>query len=111
MKFLIFNQIQILNLLIICILVFETIFDIKYMILPDFSAYILIISSLVMVLMNGHVGPFLLAGLGAMGFILFLYLITRGKGMGFGDVKLALFMGLWLGYPNIILAFYIASIS
>ena len=30
--------------------------------------------------------------------------------MGFGDVKLAIFMGLFLGYPKIIIAFYIAFV-
>jgi len=30
--------------------------------------------------------------------------------MGMGDVKLAIFMGLFLGYPKIILAFYVAFI-
>ena len=39
----------------------------------------------------------LLAGFSAASFILFLHLITRGKGMGFGDVKLALLLGFVLG--------------
>lgn len=29
--------------------------------------------------------------------ILFLYLLTRGRGMGFGDVKMQMVLGLWLG--------------
>lgn len=29
--------------------------------------------------------------------ILLLYLLTRGKGMGFGDVKMQMSLGLWLG--------------
>jgi len=48
--------------------------------------------------------------LGASGFLLILNLITKGNGMGMGDVKLALFMGLFLGYPKIIIAFYVAFI-
>ncbi len=47
--------------------------------------------------------------------ILLLYLITRGRGMGFGDVKLAFNMGfilsLWSGLLAIYLAFVIGGIA
>ncbi len=39
----------------------------------------------------------LLAGLGSALFLLFINLITRGRGMGLGDVKLALFLGMVAG--------------
>ncbi len=35
-------------------------------------------------------------------FFAFLFFITRGQGIGFGDVKLALPLGLLLGYPDIL---------
>jgi leader peptidase (prepilin peptidase) / N-methyltransferase len=44
-----------------------------------------------------------LAGIGAAIFFGALVAITRGKGMGLGDVKLALPLGLLFGYPNILL--------
>ncbi|MDD2483185.1 MAG: prepilin peptidase [Candidatus Shapirobacteria bacterium] len=116
-KFEIFNQIQIFNfqfligLLIIVLLVFSTAFDWKYMILPDFSTIILVSGALVL-WFSGHFGEwnYFLSGLISAGFLLVLNLITKGKGMGMGDVKLAVFMGLLLGFPNIILAFYVAFI-
>jgi leader peptidase (prepilin peptidase) / N-methyltransferase len=43
-------------------------------------------------------------------FLLFLNLITKGKGMGMGDVKLAIFVGLFLGWPRILVAMYAAFI-
>ena len=46
-----------------------------------------------------------------LGFFLFLFLITKGKGMGFGDVKFSFFMGLTLGYPQIIVGFYLAFLT
>ena len=98
-----------LGLLMIVFLVFSGVFDGKYMILPDVSTVTLVLSALVLwcsrffgnwIYMWSAVGSFL--------FLNFLYLITKKKGMGFGDVKLAVFMGLFLGYPRIIVAFYIA---
>ena len=43
-------------------------------------------------------------GLAIAGFFLALIIITRGKGMGGGDVKLGAFLGLGLGFPGGILA-------
>jgi leader peptidase (prepilin peptidase) / N-methyltransferase len=37
-------------------------------------------------------------------FFLALILVTRGRGMGGGDLKLGIFMGLSLGFPNALLA-------
>ncbi len=51
--------------------------------------------------------PFLLAVLMAIligGFFLSLIIITRGKGMGGGDVKLGAFIGLMLGFPQSLVA-------
>jgi len=100
-----------LGLLIIIFLVFSAVFDLKYMILPDFSSIILIIISFLILLINKeNIFLFILIALISSGFLLILNLITKGKGMGMGDVKLAIFMGLFLGYPKIILAFYVAFI-
>ena len=123
-KFEIFNQIQNLNFpnfqtiiqilvsfLVITFLIFSAVFDLKYMILPDFSTIVLITSALAY-WFTGHFSDwnYLWSGLISFGFLYFLYLITKKKGMGFGDVKLAFFMGLFLGYPKIIVAMYVAFI-
>jgi leader peptidase (prepilin peptidase) / N-methyltransferase len=44
------------------------------------------------------------------GFFWFLFAITRGKGMGFGDVRLAFMIGLFNVYPNNILAIFSAFV-
>ena len=46
----------------------------------------------------------ILTGLGIGGFFLALIIVTKGRGMGGGDVKLGAFMGLILGFPNGVLA-------
>lgn len=53
----------------------------------------------------------LFCGLGALFFFFALFLITKGKGMGLGDVKLAFLLGLVLGFPAIILALYLAFLT
>jgi leader peptidase (prepilin peptidase)/N-methyltransferase len=49
---------------------------------------------------------------GAIGFgLLFLIILIYPAGMGEGDVKLALMMGLMNGYPGIFVALYIAVVT
>lgn len=56
----------------------------------------------------------ILMGILIGGFFMTLIIITKGKGMGGGDVKLGAFMGLMLGFPNalvaIVLSFFIGAI-
>lgn len=44
-------------------------------------------------------------------FFMALIIMTKGKGMGGGDVKLGAFMGLILGFPNGVLAVFLGFIS
>ena len=53
----------------------------------------------------------LLSALAAAAFFLSLVFVTKGKGMGLGDVKLAFFIGLVLGWPQILLALFLAFLS
>jgi len=53
-------------------------------------------------------GGYLLAALIGSGFFLLIFLVSRGRAMGFGDVKLAVLMGFLLGYPNILIALFLA---
>jgi prepilin signal peptidase PulO-like enzyme (type II secretory pathway) len=50
------------------------------------------------------------SGLIPAGLFLSLIIISKGKWMGMGDVKLALFMGVFLGSPNIFVALFFAFI-
>ncbi len=54
-----------------------------------------------------HVVP----ALGSFAFLYLLWAATGGRGMGFGDVKLAFLMGLFLGFPVVVVAFYIAFLT
>lgn len=50
----------------------------------------------------------LLSALLASAFFLIIILISQGRWMGWGDPKLAFFMGLLLGFPNILIALFLA---
>ncbi|MCX6783485.1 MAG: prepilin peptidase [candidate division WWE3 bacterium] len=47
----------------------------------------------------------------AVAFFLLLVLVTRGRGMGLGDVKFAFLMGLLCGWPKIAVAIMIAFVT
>ena len=51
------------------------------------------------------------AGVAAAGFFFVIFALSKGRAMGFGDVKLAAFMGLFLGWPNILVALFLAFCS
>ncbi|MCX6726095.1 MAG: prepilin peptidase [Candidatus Shapirobacteria bacterium] len=53
----------------------------------------------------------ILAGLAGVIFFLLLVFLTKGKGMGLGDVKLVGLMGLFLGFPRLIVALYLAFLT
>lgn len=54
------------------------------------------------------VGWTILAAILTAAFFALLIIITKGKGMGWGDVKYVLFLGLALGFPNIIVGVFLA---
>ena len=104
--------IDILFLLVVfSFLIIIFVYDLKYYIIPDkilFPAIAIVF--LYQLIFSFRFLNFnsLWAGLGACAFFLFLFIISGGRWMGFGDVKLAFFMGLFLGYPNILVALFLA---
>jgi prepilin signal peptidase PulO-like enzyme (type II secretory pathway) len=100
--------------LVSCFLIVIFVSDLKTYFIPDGAIYPAIIIALIFNFQFLIFGQFIifrdsiLSGLFAMLFFLFIYLISRGKWMGFGDVKLAALMGLFLGWPNILVAMFLA---
>ncbi len=90
--------------------------DFKYGIIPDFAVAALGLSSLLYRGFLVYVGEmqgrdFVLAvvsGLVALAAFFSLLVVTRGRGMGFGDVKFALVMGFLLGYPRVVVGFFLS---
>ena len=95
----------------VAMLVFLVVFDWKYMIMPDFAVGTLITFALAGVVFDeGNIVPYLISALIGSGFLGAIHLLTRGNGMGLGDVKYAIFMGLLLGPTKTIIAFYLAFV-
>lgn len=126
----IFSIMLIYLLIITSILIFITVYDLKYQIIPNKSIIIGIFVTLSYsiiqylyfsqnqsiqhsVLENAIGIDFINIALGALvgsGLLFLVVLASRGKGMGMGDVKFAILMGLILGFPQILIALYIAII-
>jgi len=87
--------------------------DLKFGIIPDKVVFPAIILSLFysLIVNPQSLTINLASAVGACAFFLILFLITKGKGMGFGDVKLSFLLGLILGFPKIILALYLAFLT
>jgi len=108
------HQLLIINLIIASCLIVIFIADLKYMIIPDEMLIVLVVAALIKIFfvtgLSYSVSCFLSAFF-AFVFFLSIYLITKSKGMGFGDVKLAPVLGLVLGFPDTVIAFYTAFLT
>ncbi len=87
--------------------------DLEHGIIPNKIVYPAVVVSLIY-LAAFHatsLPQYLLSSLAAYFFFFLLYVFTKKKGMGLGDVKFALLMGLILGFPDIVIALYIAFLT
>jgi len=118
-KFSIFNFQTLFNLcflfIVSCFLIVIFVYDLKHYIIPDRVIYPAIIIALIFnfqfLIFNLQFSIFnelILSAFGAALFFLLIVLLSRGKWMGIGDIKLAFFMGLFLGSPNILVALFLA---
>lgn len=131
-QFLISNQFLIFNfqfliyafylLLINCLLIIIFLYDLKHYIILDKIIYPAIGLALIFNFqwfsrlttsfsISKHFSIFqfsIMSAFAAAAFFFLIWFVSKGKWMGFGDVKLAFFMGLFLGWPNILVALFLA---
>lgn len=86
------------------------IYDLKHYIIPDKILLPAIIIAFAYRIFESPVAfhNYLLAAIMASGFFFAIFLVSAGKWMGFGDVKLAVLMGLLLGVKNVLTALFLA---
>lgn len=100
---------------IAAILIAIFVYDLKHFLIPDILVYSAIgMAALWRIVEFLNIGNFeplfnaILAGIGAAAFFLAIYLVSKGRWMGFGDVKLAFLLGVFLGWPSILVALFAA---
>ncbi len=109
-----FDLVRLLYLLLIdasLICIFYT--DLFSGIIPDVIIFpTMLIAGLYVLTTQGTGSMFyLFSAVGALLFFLLLFTITKGRGMGFGDVKFSFLIGLILGWPNTFLSIYVAFLT
>lgn len=94
--------------------------DLRYHIIPDEMIVVLLTLTafhrILLPLFSGTGADFspvnaILSSVVLGGIFWGLVLITGGKGMGWGDVKYAFWMGLFLGYPGSVIGFYLSFLT
>lgn len=86
--------------------------DLEQGVIPDILVVLLVLLAIVWVILTrGMLFEHVISALGAFLFFGAIFAFTRGRGMGFGDVKLAIPLGLLLGFPEAVLAIYIAFLT
>lgn len=108
-----------LSAFIISGLVVIFVYDLRHYLIPDVVLAPITAAAVALVAIEGaaqgallaRLGESLVAALGAGAFFLALFLISKGRWMGFGDVKFVVFMGLLLGASHTATALFIAFIS
>lgn len=105
-------------LVILCLLIILAVIDLRWYLLLDKLTYLLIVLASVLLLVELSLGmPWrgvwgsLLAGLGAGAFFWAIAAITKGRGMGGGDIKLVIGLGLLLGLQRMVLTLFLAFVG
>jgi len=100
-------QLPVFWFLISCFLIVLFVYDLKHYLVPDKIIYPAIIISFFYRLWLPVPNYLLAAAIGGA-FFLLIFLISRGKWMGLGDVKIGVLMGLVLGLSHLFIALFLA---
>jgi len=94
--------------LVIASFVFGCVFfffvDLLYMIIPDHVSLLLICVGVAGGMFRGDWSGTVLAGILGAGFFLVQFIVSRGRWVGGGDIRLGAFLGVFLGIQNVVVA-------
>ena len=97
-----------LYLAIIAVVVFIVLYDFKYYLILDASVFLGIALALPISIIRGSIAVDVISALGLFALFLGMYMFSKGRWLGFGDVKLAIFLGLISG-PLVFLTLILSS--
>jgi len=109
-----------LNVFIVLLLILIVFLDIRYFIIPD-KILLLIAAGVITLRLNLNTNLnmtdfywLLISAFGLTSFFAILYVVSKGRWIGFGDIKLIFLIGFLLGYPMgylaIVTAVWLATI-
>lgn len=102
----------ILSLFILSLLIIIFFTDLFSGIIPDSVIAVLGVASIARIIFfHQNILSTVIGSLVTGLFFFLLYIGTKKRGIGFGDVKYAFIMGLLLGFPQVILGLYIAFLT
>jgi prepilin signal peptidase PulO-like enzyme (type II secretory pathway) len=101
------------DLLILFVLTFLFVYDVLYQELPDqITLPAIIFFGLIAIMYHFQTISSVLIGMFVGGGVFLIqYVISRGKWIGGGDIRLGMLMGVILGWPLVLLALFIAYIT
>ena len=102
------------HLVVICILIIVSIVDFKFSLVPTAFVFAASLFALFWNYFGLSSADFVLSVVSAFilafGFLA-IVILTRGRGMGTGDIPLVFLIGLFLGWPNSIAAIFLAFLT
>lgn len=100
--------------IVAALLIIITIYDIRHKIIPDKIVYPFIFLGFISIIWKAIVAPgflptpYIIAGPLLAAPFFFIWFLSKGRAMGFGDVKLALGMGWFLGVAASLVTFFLS---
>lgn len=100
------NLLSVIYCLLTSALIVLSVIDFRTYLIPNqINAFILVLGIITVILDREHATGHLIGMVGISGFLLILYLLTAGRGIGGGDIKLMAAAGLITGWQISILSF------
>lgn len=108
------SHLRILDFILISGLIVIFFIDLEHEIIPDQIIFPAILLFFFFFLITNHhllITNYLPSAFISALFFYLLHLLTKGRGMGLGDVKLVFLIGLFFGFPKVVIALYLAFLT
>lgn len=105
----VFIGLNLFNLILFLILLFIFITDVEHQIIPDEAVFLgILIAFVQLFIKDTEIYSNLYAGLSAASLLALIYIFSKGRGMGLGDVKFAVLGGLITGKEYVLIWLFLA---